>query len=142
KFQIAINAPIHAKELRFEVYSKPFTNTEVLTASGGPHSPIQLLTGKWSGKGEFPMGTSGPNVVHMKPTNNFTKEGPGVSTPADWSIAYDKTDVATFKWFVDGQLAGSIEKPLHAGWDMAPWKEKDFQLPPPPKGPIKIPGKK
>jgi len=141
-FEIAVNAPVHIKELRFEVYSKPFTNTEVLTASDGPHSPIELLKGKWSAKGEFPMGKSGPNVVHLKPTDDYTKEGPGVSTAADWSIAYGETDVATFKWFVDGQLAGSIEKPLHTIWDMPPWKEKNFQLPSPPKGPIKIPGKK
>ena len=142
RFEIAINTAVHINEIRFEVYSKPFTNSEVLTASGGPHSPIQVLSGKYSGKGDFPMGKSDAKLVHLKATDNYLKEGPGVSTPADWSIAYDKTDVATFKWYVNGQLAGSIEKPLHKDWNMPPWKEKDFALPPPPKGPIEIPGKK
>jgi hypothetical protein len=142
RFEIAINGAVHINDLRFEVDSKPFTNSEVLTASDSPHSPIQLLSGKYSGKGDFPMGKSGTHLVHLKPTNDFTKEGPGISTPADWSIAYDKTDVATFKWFVNGQYAGSVEMPLHKDWNFPPWKEKDYQLPPAPKGPIKPPGKK
>jgi hypothetical protein len=140
-FEINAKEPTQIKELRFEVYSKPFTNSEILTASGGPHAPIQLLTGKWTFKAPVQAGKTGPNVVHLKITSDYTKEGPGVSTPADWHIAYDKTDTATFKWSVNGQPGGSVEKPLHIVWDTPPWKEKDFKLPPPPKGPIKIPGK-
>jgi len=141
-FEVTAKGPTQLKELRFEVYSKPFANSEVLTASGGDHAPIQLLTGKWTFKSAVAAGTSESHVVHLKITSDYTKEGPGVSTPADWHIAYDKTDVATFKWFVNGQSAGSVERPLHSVWDPLPWKESNFELPPPPKGPIKIPGKK
>jgi hypothetical protein len=141
-FEIETTAPTQIKELRFEVYSKPFTNAEVLTASGAPHAPIKLLSGVWTFKGPIPSGKSGSNVVHLKITNDYAKEGPGVSTPADWHIAYDKTDVATFKWLIDGKPAGSIEKPLHSVWDPLPWKDGAFKLPPPPTGPIRIPGKK
>jgi hypothetical protein len=141
-FEVDAKAPTQIKELRFEVYSKPFTNSEVLTASGAPHAPILLLSGKWSFKGPIPAGKSGSNVVHLKIKSDYTKEGPGVSTPADWHIAYDKTDIATFKWTIDGQPGGSIEKPLHAVWDPLPWKDQNFKLPPPPTGPVKIPGKK
>jgi hypothetical protein len=141
-FEVDAKTQTAIKELRFEVYSKPFTNSEVLTASGAPHAPILLLSGKWSFKAPIPPGKSGSNVVHLKIKNDYTKEGPGVSTPADWHIAYDKTDVATFKWSVDGQPAGSIEKPLHAVWDPIPWNEQTFKLPPAPTGPIRVPGKK
>jgi hypothetical protein len=141
-FEIQASDNTKIKELRFEVFSKPFTNSEVLTASGGSHAPIELLSGKWTFKTPVQAGKTGPNVVHLKMTSDYTKEGPGVSTPADWHIAYDKTDMATFKWTVDGQPGGSIEKPLHTIWNMPPWKEKDFQIPSPPTGPVKIPGKK
>ena len=141
-FELNAKTLLNIKELRFEVYSKPFTNSEVLTASGAPHAPILLLSGKWTFKGPIQAGTSSSNVVHLKIKSDYTKEGPGVSTPANWHIAYGKTDVATFKWSIDGQAAGSIERPLHTVWDPIPWKEQTFKLPPAPTGPIKIPGKK
>jgi hypothetical protein len=140
-FEIQANAPAQIKEVRFDVYSKAFTSSEILTASGGTHPPIELFSGKWTFQEPIQPGTSGPNVVQLQPMTDYTKGGLGISSPSDWFTAYDKTDIATFKWTVDGQPIGSIEMPLHAAWAKQLWQEKTFQIPPPPKGPIKIPSK-
>ena len=35
----------------------------------------------------------------------------------NWSLAYDKTESATFRWTIGGQpVGGSIVKPLHKAW--------------------------
>jgi hypothetical protein len=132
-------------EIEVEVISDSFNNGTI-TASGSEHAPIQLFRKTWKiPSTSYHIQPGAPKTIHLKlgrTPDEVNEAQQGVSTEGDWGLAYQQTTQATFRWSVDGQEFRSVQQPLHTLWSFAPWKENGFTVPPPPKGPVKIPGKK
>jgi hypothetical protein len=111
-------------EIAVEVYSEPFINSEVVTASGSKNAPIKLFSGTW----KIPSATTytihpgTPKVISIqlhrtsKGQVNALEAGPGIYSPADWKIAFGQTTTASFRWIVDGKPSGSVEQSPKKQW--------------------------
>jgi hypothetical protein len=108
--------------LEVEVWSQPWTNSGVLTSSNSTNSPIMIFKGKV----KFVGGTKVVKdkqmtypVVLRRTTKGDIEEdenGPGFYSPADWGFAFAQTKSASFRWKVDGQLAGSTPQSPTLPW--------------------------
>jgi hypothetical protein len=124
------------KAITFEIWSAPYKNPKDVTHGSGEHPPIKLFAADFPGAGF-------PNGFLIGPGANFQKKSVTLTATSveDWALAYEQTSTATFKWSVDGDPKGSMQKPLQTVWELSPWKK--FKATPAPEAPgLKIPGKK
>jgi hypothetical protein len=110
------------KEITVEVYSEPFINSEVVTASGSKNPPIKLFTGTWKNGTGSAIHPGTPKVITIPLFRTSKGEvyaqeaGPGIYGPADWKIAFAQTKTASFRWLVDGKLFGSAQQSPQKQW--------------------------
>jgi hypothetical protein len=111
----------HVQNVSVEVFSEPFMNPELLTASGSKNSPIKLFSGHRALGYTIHPGT--PQVVtivlHRTSKGQVKAEeaGPGIYSPADWNLAYGQTNTASFRWAVDSKI-GSFEQSPKKQWEL------------------------
>jgi hypothetical protein len=108
--------------LEVEVWSQPWTNSELLTSSNSPNSPIMILKRKM----KFVGGTkiykdkqmTYPLVLRRTTKDDIEEDegGPGFYSPADWGFAFTQTEKADFRWKVSGQSAGSSQHSPKLPW--------------------------
>jgi len=110
-------------KIEVEVWSEPWTNSELITNSKSKNSPIMIFKGKWEALG-------GSNQIHKDKDNRITvalsrtskndvqaqETGPGFYSPGDWGRAFAQTTTASFRWTVDGKLSGSFDQSPKQQW--------------------------
>jgi hypothetical protein len=107
-YKIETAAATTVSDIVLEVYSKPFTNSQNLTAGSGEKGPIKLFSGK--------SGTINVSANSTKEHSAHLKKASDNGSLEDWNIANGKTDNATFRWSGPGQTGGEAERPLHTAW--------------------------
>lgn len=116
---LVAEADSEIKSVAVEVYSEPFMNSEILTASGSKNSPIKLFSGHRALGYTIHPGTPKAVTIILYRTSksevNAQEAGPGIYSPGDWNLAYGQTTTASFRWTVNGQ-SGSFEKSPKQQW--------------------------
>ena len=105
-YRITPTVDIDSPTITFEVYSAPFTDSSSLTQSGPASYPSQKLFEK---KKKINAKLKANTPVSLYVDLDATSD-------TNWSLAYGKTDKATFKWSASGQAGGSEQHPLQKKW--------------------------
>lgn len=110
-----VNGPVHTVEV--EVWSQPYKNPEIITASGSKNQPIMIFKGKWA------RAKAADNLIITVRLSRTSKNeikteetGPGVYSPSDWGYAFAQTTTASFRWSVNGSPIGSTEQSPRKSW--------------------------
>jgi hypothetical protein len=108
--------------IEVEVWSQPWTNSELLTSSSSKNSPIMIFKGKVRFVGGTKISKDKQMtypVVLSRTTKDDIEDGesePGFYSPADWGFAFTQTEKADFRWKVSGQSAGSSQQSPRLPW--------------------------
>jgi serine/threonine protein kinase len=115
--KLEASAPVTVTEASFYVDSAPFND--------GPrhNTPITLLVHT----GIF-LGPPGSKVDREHPIQRTIWLKSQENLFPNWSLAYDQTEDATFRWTIGGQpVGGSVVKPLHKAWRRAEPAEPEIR---------------
>ena len=109
-----------------EVWSEPFTNSEVVTSSNSKNSAIRIFKGIWQvagGSYSIPADKDVNLSFVLRRTSkdevDTQETGPGVYSPADWGHAFAQTTMATFAWRISspaGNVSGTYKKSPKQAW--------------------------